>query len=165
MSVLQAKKKEQQLIRSNKRLSKEMEKLKKCLPPGIDIIFYKNNHRHFIAIIDGPQDTPYKGGTFKFELFCTWQYPLKPPKVLCLTKIFHPNIDKLGRICLDVLKWKWTPALNIVRLCVSLQLLLQDPNPDSYYALDWEISDVWTKNIKAAHKTAREWTKKYAMND
>lgn len=49
-------------------------------------------------------DMRVAGGIFKLELFLPDDYPMAPPKIRFLTKIFHPNVDKLGRICLDVLK-------------------------------------------------------------
>lgn len=46
---------------------------------------------------------------FKLELFLPDDYPMTPPKIRFLTKLYHPNVDKLGRICLDVLKSAYPP--------------------------------------------------------
>lgn len=83
------------------------------------------------------------------------------PKVHFLTKIYHPNIDRVGRICLDILKDKWSPALQIDKVCLSIQALLASPNPAD--PLDTRIADAWKHNQDAALKTAREWTAKYAQ--
>lgn len=57
----------------------------------------ENNFRHFFVRIAGPSETPYEGGLFEAELFLPEDYPMVAPKVLFRTKIYHPNIDKLGK--------------------------------------------------------------------
>uniref|UniRef100_A0A8C5V9X2 UBC core domain-containing protein n=1 Tax=Microcebus murinus TaxID=30608 RepID=A0A8C5V9X2_MICMU len=76
--------------------------------PGIKAEPDESNARYFHVVIAGPQDSPFEGGTLKLELFLPEEYPMAAPKVCCITKIYHPNVDKLGRICLDILKDKWT---------------------------------------------------------
>eukprot|EP00483_Globobulimina_turgida_P002719 UN02724 len=144
-----------------KRIQKEIQRLGKDAPPGISIAPQPDNYRYFHIVVAGPSDTPYEGGIFKLEMFLTKEYPMKPPKCRFLTKIYHPNVDKLGRICLDILKDKWTPALTISRVCLSIQLLMQDPNPDD--PLDNQVAEMWKTNLKKAERLAREYTAKFAQ--
>lgn len=142
------------------RIIKETEKLQKEAPPGVVAVPSRENARYFKVTIAGPQQSSYEGGTFHLELFLPAEYPMVPPKVRFLTKIYHPNVDKMGRICLDIIKDKWSPALLISKVLLSIQLLMGSPNPDDPLAND--VAEHWKRDEADAMKTARDWTRQFA---
>ncbi|CAD7973367.1 unnamed protein product [Amoebophrya sp. A25] len=146
-----------------KRIEKETQKLQTELPTGVTCKPTEENYRYFKITMAGPQQTPYENGTYALELFLPEQYPMEPPKVRFLTKIYHPNIDKLGRICLDILKDKWTPALQIRTVLISIQALLSAPNADD--PLDPTVAKHFKENAKEALQLARNWNDMYAMQE
>eukprot|EP00922_Rhytidocystis_sp_ex-Travisia-forbesii_P054168 GHVS01080355.1.p1 GENE.GHVS01080355.1~~GHVS01080355.1.p1 ORF type:complete len:151 (+),score=15.22 GHVS01080355.1:101-553(+) len=143
-----------------KRIQKETQNLASDAPPGISANPDPDNYRYFKIIMGGPEGTPYEGGLYKLELFLPEGYPMEPPKVRFLTKIYHPNIDKLGRICLDILKDKWSPALQIRTVLLSIQALLSSPEPDD--PLDASVADHFKNNKVDAENMARQWNSIYA---
>ena len=68
------------------------------------------------ATIMGPGDSPYSGGVFFVMIHFPPDYPFKPPKVQFQTKVYHPNVNSQGSICLDILKEQWSPALTISKV-------------------------------------------------
>jgi ubiquitin-conjugating enzyme E2 D/E len=115
------------------------------------------------ATIIGPSATPYEGGIFYLDIGFPRDYPFSPPKVKFTTNVYHCNIAPSGGICLDILKDKWSPALTITKVLLSICSLLADPNPDD--PLVPEIADLFRTDRVAHDTTAREWTRRYAGGD
>mmetsp|Transcript_5928 Transcript_5928/g.19690 ORF Transcript_5928/g.19690 Transcript_5928/m.19690 type:complete len:185 (+) Transcript_5928:381-935(+) len=116
---------------------------------------------HWDATIIGPSDSPYQGGLFFVAIHFPPDYPFKPPKVNFKTKVYHPNVNSQGSICLDILKEQWSPALTISKVLLSICSLLTDPNPDD--PLVPEIAQIFKTDPARYDELAKEWTRKYAM--
>ena len=147
----------------------------------------------------GPSDSPYAGGVYFLNIHFPADYPFKvfidslvihsqyliwiiagqPPKLQFTTRIYHPNINANGGICLDILKDQWSPALTISKVLLSLSSLLTDPNPGAFYCIILgemtrahttfpddplvpEIAQIYKTDREKYTATAREWTRKYA---
>jgi len=116
---------------ARRRLMRDFRRLQNDPPQGVTGAPMDNNILVWQAVIFGPDDTPWEGGTFKLILEFTEDYPNKAPAVRFLTKMFHPNIYNDGQICLDILQNQWSPIYDISAILTSIQSLLSDPNPAS----------------------------------
>ena len=143
------------------RINRELALFAKDPCSGITIEPVDGNVRYLKITVAGPQGTPYYGGVFGLEMFLPDTYPMEPPNVRFTTKIYHPNIDFVGRICLDILKTSWSPALQIVKVLLSIQSLMAEPNLND--PLNNKVAKHWTDDQKDALSTATEWTRMYAM--
>lgn len=146
---------------STKRILRELSELQRdppsnCSAGPIDT----NNIYEWEATIIGPDGSPYAGGVFNLKIIFPTDYPFKPPTVTFTTKVYHPNINASGGICLDILKDQWSPALSVSKVLLSISSLLTDANPAD--PLVPEIARIYTGNRALFDKTAREWTQRYA---
>eukprot|EP00761_Pharyngomonas_kirbyi_P011813 gb/GECH01011839.1/.p1 GENE.gb/GECH01011839.1/~~gb/GECH01011839.1/.p1 ORF type:complete len:148 (+),score=15.65 gb/GECH01011839.1/:1-444(+) len=142
-----------------KRISKELSDLQKDPPVSCSAGPVGDDLFHWSATIMGPPESPFAGGVFFLNIHFPTDYPFKPPKVQFTTRIYHPNINSNGHICLDILKDQWSPALTISKVLLSICSLLTDPNPED--PLVPEIAHLYKKDRARYEATAREWTRKY----
>ncbi|XP_016059808.1 PREDICTED: ubiquitin-conjugating enzyme E2 L3 isoform X1 [Miniopterus natalensis] len=107
-----------------------------------------------------PDNPPYDKGAFRIEINFPAEYPFKPPKITFKTKIYHPNIDEKGQVCLPVISAEnWKPATKTDQVIQSLIALVNDPQPE--HPLRADLAEEYSKDRKKFCKNAEEFTKKY----
>ena len=95
-----------------------------AFPEGDSLLLWRGT-------VEGPAASPYESLTYRLSLKFPAEYPFKAPLVKFETPCFHPNVDAHGNICLDILKEKWSAALSVRTILLSIQALLAEPNNES----------------------------------
>lgn len=146
---------------ASRRLAKELSDIKSSgLKTFRDIEVDDSNILFWRGVIL-PESAPYNKGAFKIEINFPAEYPFKPPKITFVTKIYHPNIDEKGQVCLPIISTdNWKPATRTDQVIQSLIALVNDPEPE--HPLRADLAEEFTKDKKKFMKNAEEHTKKNA---
>ena len=113
---------------AQKRIQKELKDYAKDPPSNCSAGPVGDDLFHWQATLMGPGDSPYEGGIFFLDISFPADYPFKPPKVKFNTKIYHPNIDLEGHVCLNILRADWKPVLDINAVIYGIIFLFYTPN-------------------------------------
>lgn len=144
------------------RLTRDIESLD--LPPQakIDFPHTKDDGKKDITnfhIILTPSEGYWKGGSFVFSFEVPAEYNFKPPKVTCLTKIYHPNIDMEGHVCLNILREEWSAAMDLNACVNGLNFLFYAPNPDD--PLNKEAAQMMVQDERTFERQVRRYMQQY----
>ena len=83
------------LLPAEMRMQKDMGELQVDKSTTIDFPEGKDKIMHFVVTIRPIENTPYHGGSFKFDVNVPQGYPHEAPKVKCLTKVIIISQENL----------------------------------------------------------------------
>jgi len=127
-----------------RRITVDTKKAMELASEGMFWIPDETDLTHGWAIVCGPTDTPYYGGSFCFEVRFPDNYPFEPPAFTYLTNDgrtrFNPNLYKNGKVCLSLLntwageQWSGVQSLSSILHCIQTAVLNEEPlrNEPSY---------------------------------
>lgn len=143
-----------------RRLQKELNDLRDNWVPSFrDIQVDESNLLTWEGLIV-PDNPPYDKGAFRVEINFPPEYPFKPPTMHFKTKIYHPNIDERGQICLSIISDEnWKPTTKVDQIINAVISLVNFPEPE--HALRAEVAEEMVKDKRKFLKTAEDFTKKH----
>lgn len=113
-------------------LTQEVTDIQSCMPKTCQVSFQDVDDLRQFTLTVRPDEGYWKGGTFVFEIHVPTEYNIKPPTVECKTRIWHPNINEDGKICLSILREHsldgtgWLPTRTLKDVVLGLNALFTD---------------------------------------
>ncbi|GEQ67645.1 hypothetical protein JCM33374_g1310 [Metschnikowia sp. JCM 33374] len=124
------------------RLQKDLTELE--LPKSISINLPNPSDLFHFDIGICPVEGHYQAGNFHFKVDISENYPIDPPRIKCVQKIYHPNIDLEGNVCLNILREDWSPVLSLNSVLLGLNFLFLELNPND--PLNKDAANMLVKN-------------------
>ncbi len=123
-----------------------------------DLELVDENMYEWQIAINGPNDTPYYGGTFLLRVKFPDNYPDQSPVVSFETKIYHPNVSRHGNVCLGR---EWNARISVKSIIDGIvQLMLE---PDANNPLEPTLAKQYISRYDEFRAKAVEITIKYAI--
>ena len=116
----------QSSILAKHRLESEIKTLNSL--PNVVFIPSPDNNLFLFTVAITAAEGYWEGGTFSFRFAIPPNYPFKAPKIKCVEKIYHPNVNFEGRVCLSLLREDYSPALALEHIIQGLLFILYNPN-------------------------------------
>lgn len=151
----------------DKLLVKEVQEMEENLPKTCTVNFEDPNKLHVFDLTIVPDEGFWKSGKFKFRLDIPEEYNIVPPNVVCNTRIWHPNINEDGEVCLSLLRQNsydslgWAPTRRLKDVVWGLNSLFSDLlNFDD--PLNVEAADHYSRNKESFKAKVRDYIQMYA---
>lgn len=142
-------------------LDSEFNKLKNSENlPVVKCEYVDNNKRHWRVVFKGSQSSPYEDGYFIIDFFFKSNFPKNGPEAKFVTKMFHPNVNSDGHVCINILN-SWNGNLSMENVLYGIIEIMDNPVAAGGYSND--ARKLLEKNVDEYYKKVEEYTYAYAM--
>lgn len=153
--------------RYQNRITNELSELEKSELSNTSKLFFNyDEDKMEIRFTLNPQENSiYSEGTFDFLIRLPSDYPFFPPRLECLTPIYHP-ILKSGVICSCCMNMcDWKPSHRIINIIEQIYKLFNDWNPNNYYCTSGDHKESYNTSPEKYENYIRYILNKYKIKN